>query len=137
MKYQRFTPSSCKDIEIRKSEFVAKTQKPSMESCELTRKLGPNQPVQPFWRNTTKRQINVKRLIYDLALRISRIIISLYVFCLSVCLFVCTCVSLITVKTAEPIGSQFCVGFSRPKGRGMNNKKVVSKSVFIEEIELL
>ena len=26
MKYQKFTPSDCKDIEIRKFEFVAKTQ---------------------------------------------------------------------------------------------------------------
>ena len=26
LKYRRFTPSGCKDIEIRKFEFVAKTQ---------------------------------------------------------------------------------------------------------------
>ena len=26
LKYQRFTPSGCRDIDIRKFEFVAKTQ---------------------------------------------------------------------------------------------------------------
>ena len=26
LKYQRFTPSGCKDIEVRKCDFVAKTQ---------------------------------------------------------------------------------------------------------------
>ena len=40
LKYQRFTPSDCKDVLVRKFEFVAKTQFPSnisiLSFCNLS-----------------------------------------------------------------------------------------------------
>ena len=58
LKYLRFHPSGCNDIETRKFEFAAKIQflfvtlsihKPSLGSCEVPHKIW-TRSVQPFWR---------------------------------------------------------------------------------------
>ena len=54
-----------------------------------------------------KQAEDQSRLVREIAQQVS-----IYILCLYVCLFVClfVCLYPINVKTAEPIGSKFCVG---------------------------
>ena len=65
-----------------------------------------------------KQAEDQSRLVREIALPFARLVreiaqqVSIYILCLYVCLFVClfVCLYPINVKTAEPIGSKFCVG---------------------------
>ena len=46
--------------------------------------------------------------------------VSIYILCLSVCLYVC--MHRINVKTSEQIGRKVCVDLTRPQGRFMNDQ---------------
>ena len=77
MKYQKFTPSGGKNIGIRKSEFVTKTQflwiifKHSLGTFEVHTKFGPDRfsRFDVYWiqtdrhpdRQTDKQSINIDR----------------------------------------------------------------------------